>query len=111
MYRNVTEETQMNDDLTALGDAIERAVALDIASSRNISLVNRHVPTDHRNVIEEEPMPANHSTHDVQPSRAHRRSRRVVAISALAVLGIGGAAAAAVSTMSSDEVSHGLPGG
>jgi hypothetical protein len=29
----------------------------------------------------------------------------------LAVLGVGGAAAAAVSTMSTDDVTHGLPGG
>jgi hypothetical protein len=101
----------MNDDLTALGDALERAVALDIASSRNISHLHGHVPTDHTNAIEEELMPTDDSTNDIRPRRVRRRSRRVVALSALAVLGIGGAAAAAVSTMSSDEVSHGLPGG
>ena len=42
---------------------------------------------------------------------ATTRSRHIVVIGAIAVVGVGGAAAAAVSTMSSDEVSHGLPGG
>jgi hypothetical protein len=100
----------VNDDLRALGDAIEHAVARDIEANRNISSLAGHVPIDHTNAIEEDLMPTD-SLHDLQPRRARRRSRRVVAISALAVLGIGGAAAAAVSTMSSDEVSHGLPGG
>jgi len=100
----------MNDDLTDLGDALESAVANDIASNvatnRNTSRGARHVSPDHTNVIEEDPM---HTS--TQPSRTRKRSRRIAVIGAVAVLGIGGAAAAAVSTMSSDEVSQGLPGG
>jgi hypothetical protein len=96
----------MNDDLRSLGDVLERAVANDLAASRNSSRVARHVSADHSNVIEEDPMLVSS-----KPSRARKRSRRVVVIGAVAVLGIGGAAAAAVSTMSSDEVSRGLPGG
>ena len=96
----------MNDDLTSLGDVLERAVADDIAASRNSSRPARHVLLGHGNVIEEDPMLVSS-----QPSRTRKRTRRIVVIGAVAVLGIGGAAAAAVSTMSSDEVSRGLPGG
>lgn len=104
----------MNDDLTAIGDALERAVALDIVAGRNTVAMGGHVPTEHFNVIEEDPMlatdqsPVHHD--DNRPQRA-RRSRRIVVVGALAVIGIGGAAAAAAVTMSSDDVSHGLPGG
>lgn len=105
----------MNDDLHALGDALERAIALDIATGRNISPLNRHLSNDHTDVIEEDPMFTSDRSPDnqmqAQPRRNRRRTRRIVVISSLAVLGIGGAAAAAVATMSSDEVSHGLPGG
>ena len=105
----------MNDDLTTLGDALERAVALEIATSRNNSALPGHVPTEHANVIEEDLMltsnPTRSSSDEIQPRRNRRRSRRIAVIGAIAVIGIGGAAAAAVSTMSSDEVSHGLPGG
>ena len=100
----------MNSDLTALGDALELAVAGDIARARNNSSPMRHVPTDHTHVIEEELMLTTEQT-DIQPRRTRRRSRRIVVIGAVAVLGIGGAAAAAAVSMSSDEVSHGLPGG
>jgi len=96
----------VNNELNALGDALERAIADDIAANRNTSRSARHVPPDHSNVIEEDPMLT--STH---PSRTRKRTRRIAVIGAVAVLGIGGAAAAAVSTMSSDEVSQGLPGG
>jgi hypothetical protein len=96
----------MNDDLRSLGDVLERAVANDIVASGNTSQIARHVPPDHSNVIEEDPMLTS-----IQPSRTRKRSRRIVVIGAVAVVGIGGAAAAAVSTMSSDEVSRGLPGG
>ena len=96
----------MNDDLTALGEVLESAVANDIATNRNTSRGARHVSPDHSNVIEEDPM---HTS--AKPSRNRKRSRRIAVIGAVAVLGIGGAAAAAVSTMSSDEVSQGLPGG
>jgi hypothetical protein len=104
----------MNDDLRTLGDALEHAIALNIAKERNTSEVMRHVSSDHADVIEEDSMLTNLTQNDatqVQPRRNRRRTRRIVAISALAVLGVGGAAAAAVSTMSSDDVSHGLPGG
>ena len=104
----------MNDDLRNLGDALEHAIALDIASERNTSALTRHVASDHTDVIEEDSMFTSDVTQDatqVQPRRNRRRTRRIVAISTLAVLGIGGAAAAAVSTMSSDDVSIGLPGG
>jgi len=96
----------VNHELNALGDALERAIADDISANRNTSPVVRHVPPDHSNVIEEDPMLATDN-----PRRLSRRSRRIAVIGAVAVLGIGGAAAAAVSTMSSDEVSQGLPGG
>ena len=96
----------MNDDLTNLGEMLESAVANDIAANRNTSRSARHVSPDHSNVIEEDPMLTS-----TQPSRTRKRSRRIAVIGAVAVLGIGGAAAAAVSTMSSDEVSRGLPGG
>jgi hypothetical protein len=105
----------MHDDLTHLGDALERAVARDIAAARNTSPSLRHVPADHTNVIEEDPMlisdHANDSGNRFGRKRTARRTRRIVVISAIAVIGVGGAAAAAVSTMSSDEVSNGLPGG
>ena len=104
----------MNDDLRTLGDALERAVAFDIANERNTSALVRHVSSDHTDVIEEDSMLTNDLTDDamqVEPRRNRRRTRRILAISTLAVLGIGGAAAAAVSTMSSDDVSDGLPGG
>lgn len=106
-------ETEMNHDLTGIGDALERAVANDILAARNTATRRGHAPTEHVNVIEEDPMLATdqspaRSAND-RPRRA-RRSRRIAVIGALAVLGIGGAAAAAVS-MSSDDVSNGLPGG
>jgi hypothetical protein len=102
----------MNRDLTAIGDSLEAAIAAHIDATRNASAPLRHVPTDHTNVIEEDSMLTSNQTHDdTHPGRARRRSRRVVVIGALAVLGIGGAAAAAAVTMSSDDVSHGLPGG
>jgi hypothetical protein len=101
----------MNDDLIAIGDALERAVALDIATDRNIRPLMRHVPTDHTTVIEEDAMLTTSSADELRPKRTARRTRRIVLIGAVAVIGIGGAAAAAVSTMSSDDVSHGLPGG
>ena len=104
----------MNRDLTAIGDSLEQAIAVDIDANRNTSRPVRHLPTDHTNVIEEDSMLTSNQTHDADnahPSRTRRRSRRVVVIGALAVLGIGGAAAAAAVTMSSDDVSHGLPGG
>ena len=104
----------MNEELRTLGDALQDAVALNIARLRNTSERMRHVPTDHTDVIEEDSMLTNDLTQDttqVRPRRNRRRTRRIVAISALAVLGVGGAAAAAVTTMSSDDVSHGLPGG
>jgi hypothetical protein len=105
----------MNNDLHTLGDALEHAIALDIATGRNISPLNRHLSTDHTDVIEEDPMFTSDRAPDnqrqVQTQRNRRRTRRIVVIGSLAVLGVGGAAAAAVATMSSDEVSHGLPGG
>ncbi len=105
----------MHDDLNNLGDALERAVARDIANERNTSFSLRHVPAEHTDVIEEDPMSTSNQEHKetvvMQPKRAARRTRRIAVIGAIAVIGIGGAAAAAVSTMSSDEVSHGLPGG
>ena len=104
----------MNDDLHTLGDALEHAVALDIAGERHTSAVMRHVSIDRTDVIEEDSMIASDLTQETaqrQPRRNRRRTRRIVAISALAMLGVGGATAAAVSTMSSDDVSNGLPGG
>lgn len=104
----------MHDDLSSLGDALERAVALDIAAGRNTSSALRHVPADHVDVIQEDSMLTSDHVHEgdeIRPRRAGRRTRRIVVISAIAVIGVGGAAAAAVSTMSSDEVSVGLPGG
>ncbi|MGZ4766603.1 MAG: hypothetical protein ACXV6M_13180 [Ilumatobacteraceae bacterium] len=104
----------MNRDLTTLGDSLERAVAVDIGARRNISPSPRHLSTDHTNVIEEDPMLATNrpeGAETARPTPARRRSRRVVVIATLAVLGIGGAAAAAAVSMSSDDVSHGLPGG
>ena len=102
----------MNRDLTAIGDTLEAAIAAHIDATRNTTLPLRHLPTDHTNVIEEDSMLTSNQTHDdTHPSRARRHSRRVVVIGALVVLGIGGAAAAAAVTMSSDDVSHGLPGG
>jgi len=84
----------VNHELNALGDALERAIADDISANRNTSPVVRHVPPDHSNVIEEDPMLATDNSR-----RLSRRSRRIAVIGAVAVLGIGGAAAAAVSTM------------
>ncbi len=104
----------MNRDLTTLGDSLERAVAIDIDARRNISPSARHPLTDHTTVIEEDSMLASNQTHGAEsarPATTRRRSRRVVVIGAFAILGIGGAAAAAAVTMSSDDVSHGLPGG
>jgi hypothetical protein len=105
----------MHDDLSNLGDVLERAVALHLRTERNTSSASGHVPTKHIHVIEEDLMMTNDTERDgddeIQSRRARRRTRRIVVIGAIAVIGIGGAAAAAVSTMSSDEVSHGLPGG
>ena len=104
----------MNDDLRTLGDALEYAIARDIAGERNTSPLMRHLSSDHTDVIEEDSMFTSEQTQyelQVQPRRSRRRTLRVVAIGTLAVLGVGGAAAAAVSTMSTDDVSHGLPGG
>jgi hypothetical protein len=109
------EEKPMHDDLINLGDALERAVALQLATERNTSSASGHVTTEHIDVIEEDFMLSNDTERDggdeIQSRRARRRTRRIVVIGTIAVIGIGGAAAAAVSTMSSDEVSHGLPGG
>lgn len=105
----------MNHDLHAIGDALEHAIARDIAAGRNTSVLNGHLSTHDTHVIEEDPMfTTDHAPENQlqdQTRRNRRRTRRIVAISALSVLGVGGAAAAAVATMSSDEVSHGLPGG
>ena len=108
----------MNHDLVAIGDALERGIAADLETARNTSTTARHVPLDHTNVIEEDVMLISNETaaDDAisQPGPVRhrsRRSRRFVVIGTLAVLGIGGAAAAAAVTMSSDDVSHGLPGG
>jgi hypothetical protein len=95
----------MNKDLVALGDSLERAIAIDIEVNRNTSTAARHVPVM---------LTHNETTTDNAPTQsrpARLRSRRILAIGSLAVLGIGGAAAAAAVTMSSDDVSHGLPGG
>jgi hypothetical protein len=105
----------MHDDLSHLGDELERAVALHLMTERNTSSARRHVATEHIDVVEEDFMLTNESEprggDEIQSRRARRRTRRIVAIGTIAIIGIGGAAAAAVSTMSSEEVSHGLPGG
>lgn len=69
----------MNDDLTVLGEALERAVATRIASDRNISMsewaCNRR---PHQRVIEEDPMLTDptHASHGDRPRRARRSRRR-----------------------------------
>ena len=101
----------MNDDLRALGDVIEAAIARDIEHGRNTVMALRHVPVVHHDTAQEASvLTDNQDTTTVTPIR-RRRSRRVVIIAGLATLAIGGAAAATAYRLSDDEVSKGLPGG
>jgi len=101
----------MNDDLRALGDVIEAAIARDIEHGRNTVMALRHVPVVHHDTAQEASvLTDNQDTTTVTPIR-RRRSRRVVVIAGLATLAIGGAAAATAYRLSDDEVSKGLPGG
>ena len=101
----------MNDDLRALGDVIEAAIARDIEHGRNTVMALRHVPVVHHDTAQEATvLTDNQDTTTVTPIR-RRRSRRVVVIAGLATLAIGGAAAATAYRLSDDEVSNGLPGG
>jgi len=101
----------MNDDLRALGDVIEAAIARDIEHERNTVTALRHVPVVHHDTAQEASvLTDNQDTTTVTPIR-RRRSRRVVVIAGLATLAIGGAAAATAYRLSDDEVSKGLPGG
>ena len=101
----------MNDDLRALGDVIEAAIARDIEHGRNTVMALRHVPVVHHDTAQEASvLTDNQDTMTVTPIR-RRRSRRVVVIAGLATLAIGGAAAATAYRLSDDEVSKGLPGG
>ena len=103
----------MNNDLRAIGDALETAIARDIERERNTVVALRHVPVVHNDTAQEAPVltdipdTANIST--LAPRR--KRSRRVVIVAGLATLAVGGVAAATAYRLSDDEVSKGLPGG
>jgi len=105
----------MNNDLRALGDALETAIARDIEHGRNTVVALRHVPVVHNDTAQEAPVLTEiQDTTTVTPtvtSIRRKRSRRVVVIAGLATLAIGGAAAATAYRLSDDEVSKGLPGG
>ena len=101
----------MNNDLRALGDALETAIARDVEHGRNTVVDLRHVPVVHNDTAQEAPVLTEiQDTTTVTPIR-RKRSRRVVVIAGLATLAIGGAAAATAYRLSDDEVSRGLPGG
>ena len=101
----------MNDDLRALGDVLEAAIARDIEHERNTVVALRHVPVVPNDTAQEASVLTEiQDTTTVTPIR-RRRSRRVVVIAGLATLAIGGAAAATAYRLSDDEVSKGLPGG
>ncbi|MCU1395116.1 MAG: hypothetical protein JWM34_3544 [Ilumatobacteraceae bacterium] len=102
----------MIEDLQHIGDALELAIARDVAASRNNVTSLRHVPVDHTDSPEEATVLTETSPIVTLDSRRRRVPRRtVVIVAALATLGIGGVAAATAIHLSSDEVSHGLPGG
>jgi len=101
----------MNDDLRALGDVLEAAIARDIEHERNTVVALRHVSVVPNDTAQEASVLTEiQDTTTVTPIR-RRRSRRVVVIAGLATLAIGGAAAATAYRLSDDEVSKGLPGG
>ena len=101
----------MNDDLRALGDVLEAAIARDIEHERNTVVALRHIPVVPNDTAQEASVLTEiQDTTTVTPIR-RRRSRRVVVIAGLATLAIGGAAAATAYRLSDDEVSKGLPGG
>ena len=101
----------MNDDLRALGDVLEAAIARDIEHERNTVVALRHVPVVPNDTAQEASVLTEiQDTTTVTPIR-RRRSRRVVVIAGLATLAVGGAAAATAYRLSDDEVSKGLPGG
>ena len=100
----------MNDDLRALGDVLEAAIARDIEHERNTVVALRHVPVVPNDTAQEASVLTEIQDTTVTPIR-RRRSRRVVVIAGLATLAIGGAAAATAYRLSDDEVSKGLPGG
>jgi hypothetical protein len=104
----------MIDDLRTIGDQLEAAVARDIAGRavRNNVVALGHVPVEHSHCPEEAHVLTETSPITTLDRPRRRRTRRsVVVIAALATLGVGGAAAATAITLSSDDVSHGLPGG
>jgi hypothetical protein len=92
------------DDLDRLGDALQQAVA------RNVATASGQVPPTTSTADPEERMSP--ITSRPNGSRRPARRRRVVlglAVGALVVAGAG--TATAISLLSSDEVAHGLPGG
>jgi len=102
----------MNNDLRALGDALETAIARDIEHERNTVVALRHVPVVHNDTAQEAPVLTEiHDDTSAVTSIRRKRSRRVAVIAGLATLAIGGAAAATAYRLSDDEVSKGLPGG
>ena len=102
----------MNNDLRALGDALEIAIARDIEHERNTVVALRHVPVVHNDTAQEAPVLTEiHDDTSAVTSIRRKRSRRVAVIAGLATLAIGGAAAATAYRLSDDEVSKGLPGG
>jgi hypothetical protein len=106
------ERETTSEDLDRLGDALQWAVA------RNIAAANAHVPPTLTDSRPEVPVTTEQSPITSRPKGSRRtttkrrRSRRVVlglAVGALVVAGAG--TATAISLLSSEEVAHGLPGG
>ncbi|MCU1387736.1 MAG: hypothetical protein JWL72_1074 [Ilumatobacteraceae bacterium] len=102
----------MNDDLRSIGDALEIAIAREIAATaRNNVVALRHDSVEHTDSSKEAPV-SNPTPVSITAARKRRLSRRsVVAIAVLGTLAVGGAAAATAIHLSDDEVSNGLPGG
>jgi hypothetical protein len=96
-------ERGTTDDIDRLGDALQQAVA------RNIAASHAHVPPI---TLTDPEVPMSTTTSNAKGSRRLTKKRRVVlglAVGALVVAGAG--TATAISLLSSDEVAHGLPGG